>query len=31
MQTTLKSSITFSGKGLHSGAPVRLTILPAAA
>ena len=31
LQTTLESSITFSGKGLHSGAPVRLTILPAAA
>ena len=30
LQTTLKSSISFSGKGLHSGRPVRLTILPAA-
>jgi len=30
LQTTLKSSISFSGKGLHSGRPVRLKILPAA-
>ena len=31
LQTTVKSSISFIGKGLHSGEPVRLTILPAAA
>ena len=31
LQTTVKSSISFTGKGLHSGEPVRLTILPAAA
>ena len=29
MQTTLESSITFSGVGLHSGSPVTLSIKPA--
>ncbi|WP_085804112.1 UDP-3-O-acyl-N-acetylglucosamine deacetylase [Roseovarius albus] len=29
MQTTIKSSVSFDGVGLHSGAPVRMTILPA--
>jgi len=29
LQTTLESSITFSGLGLHSGRPVRLSIRPA--
>lgn len=29
MQTTIKSSVTFSGVGLHSGAPVTMTIHPA--
>ncbi len=31
LQTTLKSSVTFSGTGLHTGRPVRLTIHPASA
>ncbi|NCU20589.1 UDP-3-O-acyl-N-acetylglucosamine deacetylase [Candidatus Falkowbacteria bacterium] len=31
MQTTIASSTSFEGVGLHSGAPVRLTIHPAAA
>ena len=31
VQTTLRSSITFSGVGLHSGQPARLTIRPASA
>ena len=31
MQATLKSSIRISGKGLHSGAPARMTIHPASA
>lgn len=31
MQQTLKSPVTLSGRGLHSGAPARLTVLPAAA
>lgn len=31
MQTTIKSSVTFTGVGLHSGAPVRLTVHPASA
>ena len=31
MQTTIRSAITFQGVGLHSGAPVRLTVRPAAA
>ena len=29
MQTTLESSITFSGVGLHSGIPISLSIKPA--
>ncbi|WP_172293089.1 UDP-3-O-acyl-N-acetylglucosamine deacetylase [Pseudoruegeria sp. HB172150] len=31
MQTTIKSPVSFSGTGLHSGTDVRLTILPASA
>lgn len=31
MQTTIKSPVTFSGVGLHSGAPVRMTVRPASA
>lgn len=31
LQTTIKSSISFTGKGLHSGAPAKLTIRPAGA
>ncbi|MGB3178058.1 MAG: UDP-3-O-acyl-N-acetylglucosamine deacetylase [Albidovulum sp.] len=31
MQTTIRSSITFSGRGLHSGRPVRMTVHPASA
>lgn len=31
MQTTLTSSVTFSGTGLHSGRPVRMTVRPASA
>jgi UDP-3-O-[3-hydroxymyristoyl] N-acetylglucosamine deacetylase len=31
VQTTLRSSITFTGAGLHSGASARLTIRPASA
>lgn len=31
MQHTLKTSVTFQGNGLHSGAPARLTLRPAAA
>ncbi|MBU2357408.1 UDP-3-O-acyl-N-acetylglucosamine deacetylase [Loktanella sp. M215] len=31
MQTTLRSILTFDGRGLHSGAPARLTLRPAAA
>ncbi|WP_226781903.1 UDP-3-O-acyl-N-acetylglucosamine deacetylase [Oceaniglobus trochenteri] len=31
MQTTLKSPVTFTGLGLHSGKPVRMTLRPAAA
>ncbi|MDA5094475.1 UDP-3-O-acyl-N-acetylglucosamine deacetylase [Aliiroseovarius sp. KMU-50] len=31
MQTTLTSSVTFSGTGLHSGRPVRMTVHPASA
>ncbi|THH39049.1 UDP-3-O-acyl-N-acetylglucosamine deacetylase [Aliishimia ponticola] len=31
MQTTIKSSVTFRGKGLHSGASARITIFPASA
>jgi UDP-3-O-[3-hydroxymyristoyl] N-acetylglucosamine deacetylase len=31
MQLTLKSAVTFAGTGLHTGAPVRMTIRPASA
>ncbi|GAB4389200.1 UDP-3-O-acyl-N-acetylglucosamine deacetylase [Albidovulum sp.] len=31
MQTTIRSAISFSGVGLHSGVPVRMTIRPASA
>ena len=31
LQTTIKSPTSFSGKGLHSGAPAKLTIRPAGA
>ncbi len=31
MQTTIKSAVTFRGVGLHSGAPVTMTIRPASA
>lgn len=31
MQTTLKSNVTFSGAGLHTGAPVMLVLRPAPA
>jgi UDP-3-O-[3-hydroxymyristoyl] N-acetylglucosamine deacetylase len=31
VQTTIRSAITFEGVGLHSGAPARLTLRPAAA
>lgn len=31
MQTTIRSALTFQGVGLHSGAPVRMTIHPASA
>lgn len=31
VQTTIRSSVSFSGTGLHSGAAVRMTISPAAA
>ncbi len=31
MQNTIASPVTFRGKGLHGGAPVRLRLLPAAA
>lgn len=31
MQTTLKSSATFAGIGLHTGRPVRMTVRPASA
>ena len=31
MQTTIKSAISFAGRGLHSGRPARLTIRPASA
>lgn len=31
MQTTLKSQISFTGTGLHTGRPVRVTLLPASA
>ena len=31
MQSTLKSAVTFTGKGLHMGKPVRMTLRPASA
>ncbi|MDF0596731.1 UDP-3-O-acyl-N-acetylglucosamine deacetylase [Psychromarinibacter halotolerans] len=31
MQTTIKNAVTFTGVGLHGGAPARVTILPASA
>ncbi len=31
MQTTIRSSVSFDGVGLHSGQPVRMTVLPAVA
>ncbi len=31
VQNTLKSAVTFTGLGLHSGAPVRMTLCPAGA
>ena len=31
MQNTLKSAASFSGRGLHSGAPVRMVVRPASA
>ncbi|MDP3263858.1 MAG: UDP-3-O-acyl-N-acetylglucosamine deacetylase [Tabrizicola sp.] len=31
MQNTLKSAVTFTGTGLHSGAPVRMVVRPASA
>ncbi|MEZ5796444.1 MAG: UDP-3-O-acyl-N-acetylglucosamine deacetylase [Paracoccaceae bacterium] len=31
MQNTLKSAVNFSGVGLHSGCPVRMTVRPASA
>ncbi|AWD20926.1 UDP-3-O-acyl-N-acetylglucosamine deacetylase [Pseudogemmobacter blasticus] len=31
MQNTLKSAVTFVGVGLHTGAPVRMTVRPASA
>lgn len=31
MQNTLKSTVTFTGVGLHSGKPVRMTLRPASA
>ena len=31
MQNTIKSSISFTGKGLHSGAPATVTVCPAGA
>ncbi|MFZ3581103.1 UDP-3-O-acyl-N-acetylglucosamine deacetylase [Loktanella sp. DJP18] len=31
MQTTLRSALTFDGRGLHSGRPARLTLRPAPA
>ncbi len=31
MQTTLRTAVTFTGVGLHSGAPVRMTVHPASA
>ena len=31
LQNTLKSAVTFTGTGLHSGAPVRMVVRPASA
>ena len=31
MQTTIRSAVTFSGTGLHSGLRARMTVLPASA
>jgi UDP-3-O-[3-hydroxymyristoyl] N-acetylglucosamine deacetylase len=31
VQQTLKSDVTFTGTGLHSGRPVRMTVRPASA
>lgn len=31
MQNTIKSAVVFEGRGLHSGAPVRMTVRPASA
>lgn len=31
MQTTIRSAVTFTGMGLHSGRPVRMTVRPASA
>ncbi len=31
MQSTLKSAVTFTGKGLHTGKPVRMVVRPASA
>lgn len=31
MQTTVKAPVTFTGRGLHSGAPVQMTLRPASA
>ena len=31
MQTTIRQAASFAGVGLHSGAPARVTILPASA
>ncbi len=31
MQTTIKSPVSFEGIGLHTGTPVRMTVLPASA
>ena len=31
MQTTLRTAVTFTGVGLHTGEPVRMTVHPASA
>ncbi|HCQ59360.1 MAG TPA: UDP-3-O-[3-hydroxymyristoyl] N-acetylglucosamine deacetylase, partial [Sulfitobacter sp.] len=31
MQTTIKSAVSFSGTGLHSGQPATVTLRPASA
>ena len=31
MQSTIKAAVTFTGKGLHTGQPVRMTVRPASA